>query len=619
MATGQGRKYGRAFKAEVALEAIRGKQTLDELAERFQVPPDKIVEWEKHLTERAEDVFTGYDRTEEEQPPSTYDGKIKWQYHALALTLCLLFFLFRLTDLGTNPKGFFCDEASIAFNAKSILQTGRDEHGVLFPVFFKAFGDYKSSPYIYATALSIALFGNSQFAARLPAAAFLGLSIFAVYLLLSKVVHPSCGLLSIAVLGTEPWLNHFSHIAFELSAVPLFLCLAVLFWVYAVRGRPLYFYLSTLFFILSFYAYPTARLFVPLFFAGITAIYRAEIFGEAKNRQHFFISLIVAALASLPFFYYLFFKPDFLGRVKYLSLFTTPFLNYSHAYKWLEETLKSWHLSITDIHSKGLLKFLLFIVNYVAYYSPRYLFFHGDYNLRFGNPEFGIMSYVSIIGIATGLLTILLRRTKFDKLLILWLLIFAIPAALTWEDIPHSGRGIVGHPGLDMIAVIGLWETGRYLLSHNRTKKYLFVPYVSLCLFLYGYHATKYFTYYRNDYSIQASGWMQYGFRQMMEYVRDNYRRYKRVVLVSTGLHYQAYIFALYYSNTSPEKWRTQRKLPWNLEIWKHPLGRKDYHKNVLYIFAPVPPNLDPHFRLLRNVTWEDRTGIAFAYYIYDD
>jgi len=38
------RNHGAAFKAKVALEAIKGDQTLSELAERFQVHPTQITE-----------------------------------------------------------------------------------------------------------------------------------------------------------------------------------------------------------------------------------------------------------------------------------------------------------------------------------------------------------------------------------------------------------------------------------------------------------------------------------------------------------------------------------------------------------------------------------------------
>jgi len=52
------RNHGAAFKAKVALEAIKGEQTIVELAERFQVHPNQITEWKKQLMERAEEVFT---------------------------------------------------------------------------------------------------------------------------------------------------------------------------------------------------------------------------------------------------------------------------------------------------------------------------------------------------------------------------------------------------------------------------------------------------------------------------------------------------------------------------------------------------------------------------------
>ena len=51
------RNHGSVFKAKVALEAVRGEQTLTELAERFQVHPDLIVDWKKQLLERAAEVF----------------------------------------------------------------------------------------------------------------------------------------------------------------------------------------------------------------------------------------------------------------------------------------------------------------------------------------------------------------------------------------------------------------------------------------------------------------------------------------------------------------------------------------------------------------------------------
>ncbi|AWV03044.1 IS3 family transposase [Burkholderia sp. JP2-270] len=51
------RTHSAAFKAKVALAAVKGERTLAELAQQFDVHPDQITEWKRQLQERAADVF----------------------------------------------------------------------------------------------------------------------------------------------------------------------------------------------------------------------------------------------------------------------------------------------------------------------------------------------------------------------------------------------------------------------------------------------------------------------------------------------------------------------------------------------------------------------------------
>ena len=57
MAKRSRRNHSSAFKAKVALAAVRGDRTLAELAEQFDVHPNQIQDWKQKLVTKAETVF----------------------------------------------------------------------------------------------------------------------------------------------------------------------------------------------------------------------------------------------------------------------------------------------------------------------------------------------------------------------------------------------------------------------------------------------------------------------------------------------------------------------------------------------------------------------------------
>lgn len=62
------RNHSPAFKAKVALEAIRGEEPLIVIAERFDVHPNQITKWKRQLLEGAATVFGEEEKAREEGP-----------------------------------------------------------------------------------------------------------------------------------------------------------------------------------------------------------------------------------------------------------------------------------------------------------------------------------------------------------------------------------------------------------------------------------------------------------------------------------------------------------------------------------------------------------------------
>jgi transposase len=51
------RNHAPAFKAKVALAALKGDRTLAEVAQQFDVHPNQITQWKTQLLERAMELF----------------------------------------------------------------------------------------------------------------------------------------------------------------------------------------------------------------------------------------------------------------------------------------------------------------------------------------------------------------------------------------------------------------------------------------------------------------------------------------------------------------------------------------------------------------------------------
>jgi transposase-like protein len=73
------RNHTAAFKAKVALAALKGDKTLAELAQQFDVNPNQITDWKTRLAEGAAGVF-GEDTAEEQAKVDVRPRSASWRW-----------------------------------------------------------------------------------------------------------------------------------------------------------------------------------------------------------------------------------------------------------------------------------------------------------------------------------------------------------------------------------------------------------------------------------------------------------------------------------------------------------------------------------------------------------
>jgi putative transposase len=70
----QRRQFTAKFKFQVALEALKGMQSINEVASHHEVHPTQVKQWKKQLQEKGADLFT--EKTAKQQPAQT-EGEAK--------------------------------------------------------------------------------------------------------------------------------------------------------------------------------------------------------------------------------------------------------------------------------------------------------------------------------------------------------------------------------------------------------------------------------------------------------------------------------------------------------------------------------------------------------------
>lgn len=311
-----------------------------------------------------------------------------------------------------NPPGFYLDESSISYNAYTIAETGRDEYGESWPLYFRAFGEYKNPVYIYLLALLFRIFGPSILVARLLS---VSLGVTAIVVLSFLAFQISRKLLIAATVGFSamltPWLFENSRLVFEVALYPLLVCLFLLAVFRASQKtrwgwQEILSVAATL--SLLFYSYSIGRLLAPLLAVGLAFfITRRRLRGLVTTWLVFAFTLIPALIFNLR-------HPGAMMSRFWLITYISP------------------DRSIREI-------VVQFLGHYLANINPWTIAVTGETNVR---DHLGTMGsvlaptlLVSLLGI--GVVLIYLRNAPWWRFMLYALLVSVIPASLTTTEFPQ--------------------------------------------------------------------------------------------------------------------------------------------------------------------------------------
>ena len=398
-------------------------------------------------------------------------------YTAIIVFLFTLICFFHIWQISSVPKGLYIDEGtSIGYNALLIATTGHDEHHRYWPLYFKAFGEYKNPIYIYTLALIYKFFGISAFGLRFTSFFFFFLFLVGIYILVINVFRKN-RTISVYVLiaaGFLPWFFPISRIAFEvISQLTIVTYIFVFIFKTYHKEKYTFFYasLAGFFLGLSIYSYTTARLLSFLIFISIMGIYfRRETIKKSAMLTTTFL------LCVLPYFIFIVRNPNAL---------TARFNKVTYIYDPLISPLQ---------------KINIFMQNYVSYFGLDFLILKGDEILRHATGYGGELFITVYLLFICGLLWLIIRKQLFNYKFLLFLftnlLIAPIAASLTIGT-HQSLRSILLGLYILIFSCYGLALI--LLIKEKELKKTLVAAVFIVMLFEALLYINDYFTRYKND------------------------------------------------------------------------------------------------------------------------
>jgi 4-amino-4-deoxy-L-arabinose transferase-like glycosyltransferase len=410
--------------------------------------------------------------------PDIKESFLRRRGWALLVTVVVVLgaFLY-VANIRENPPGFYIDESSIAFNAHLIAQTGKDEHSESFPLFFRAFGEYKNPAYIYLLAAVFRITGPHIIVARLLSALLLYLSALVLGLLALRLSGlREVGLIILITALLTPWFFGLSRVVLEVALYPLILSVFLLSlrrvtlvnrWSWLDAGS-----IAVLLGLLT-YSYSIGRLFAPLLALGLL-FFLQRVKWVSIRRVWFLYALLLVPLLVFQLRH-----PNALASRFHIITYSTADSSYGDL---------AWE----------------FVKHYVGNFNPWRMVVRGDPNNRQVAAIYGLGQVLAATFVlALFGLVVIWREYRHDpwwRFVVYGLAVCAVPAALT-KDYFHILRLAPMPVFLVLLCVPALsWLVAR---QTKRAWRFALVAVVTLTLLQGALFQWQYRKYGRSSYRAQ--------------------------------------------------------------------------------------------------------------------
>jgi len=466
--------------------------------------------------------------------------------------LIALFLRFYL--LGEVPVSLHRDEATLGYNAYSILKTGRDIEGNFLPLHIDSFL-FSPAGYSYFSIPFIFLFDLNEFSVRFASAFFGVLTIPIVFLITRNLFNNSknknlIAFFSAVLIAISPWHVNLSRTAIENTIVTFFICLGIYLYVLFIKSKnKIYLILSFVFLALTLFVYQAPRAFLPIFIP-----FMLFSLNQYKNiyKNKIIIGFLFILLIILPLFFILG-SGDLSLRITTLSIFNQKEAQLVTHDQRLKDFISGIPPLVSVVfHNKITSLSLIFLDNYFKHFSFDFLFLDGGFPERYKIPNMGLLYLFELPLLFIALLELSKKYRRELLFLAGWILISVVGSALTFDDVPNMQRTLMGMPAFSILSGYGAVSLFAALKKYKPWGKAV----LGIFLILVFYNSFYYFVQYYSQGKLYRPWYRQDGYRKLVPQVNNLMPSFEKAVI--TNRESYPTIFFLFYSKYDPARFQEE-------------------------------------------------------------